>query len=305
MKQKILDFLIAFFLRFIPSVNTNVPAGNVGIVTLLCHRDVHRYIYAINSLFYYLGNPLPLYVVDDGTLTKADIALLHRYFTVRIEEAASASRKIAKVLAPYQPLFDFRFSETTGVFKKKLDAYFLSPFRRYIYLDSDILFFREPGEINRWLTKNTDTVLYTLRREDITTNANREAVITQYAFRKLLYRSINSKTHPLFIAGFLCIPDKRVLSPETLNKSIRILYRYSYERAALAEETAVAMSLDQKLVRYLPIDTYVNINCRKEYAWAHSLQNKVFIHYSGIMKIVWFEVDALILLWRTRFFVRY
>jgi hypothetical protein len=50
-------------------------AQDFVLLTMLCHRDVSQYLLAVNSLGQYL-RPRRFYVVDDGSLTRSDIALL-------------------------------------------------------------------------------------------------------------------------------------------------------------------------------------------------------------------------------------
>jgi hypothetical protein len=52
------------------------PAAGVTLVTMLCHRDVLQYLLAVHSLCRYL-RPARFVVVNDGSLTEADLALLH------------------------------------------------------------------------------------------------------------------------------------------------------------------------------------------------------------------------------------
>ncbi len=147
---RVLLYIFIPLLHF-PSVKTSY--GKVGMTTLLCHRDVPYFFYSLASFWFFLKERLPVYVVDDGTLSRFDKWLIRFFLHLDINSVTEVDKHAAKYLKPYQMLYQFRFDNDSPILRKKIDAILLSPFKKSIYFDSDILFFNFPAEVFTWINK--------------------------------------------------------------------------------------------------------------------------------------------------------
>src|SRR5690348_11924833 len=108
--------LVTYF--FAPSKPSELLLPNkVGICVLLCHRDVTMFIYCLKSLFYHLGYSLPIFVVDDGSLTQKDQERMSSLFMVEILSPQTGYKKMKKMLKNYSYIAKNRFSNANGKYK--------------------------------------------------------------------------------------------------------------------------------------------------------------------------------------------
>ena len=120
--------------RFI-SPRRNYPLSNeVGICTVLCHQDVAKFFYCISSFFYQTKHAYPAYIIDDGTLSKADYRIINQLLPhVTIEAIQSVIQKSKRLYRTFPSLMKYHQSEHTPVYKLKLDALLLCPFQKFIF----------------------------------------------------------------------------------------------------------------------------------------------------------------------------
>src|SRR5689334_15287966 len=75
-------------------VSATNPDAPVEVHTLLCHRDVWPYLYAIKSLLLYCDD-VSVVLHDDGTLSSSDVVLLRSQLPgIRIIDTASADAAV-------------------------------------------------------------------------------------------------------------------------------------------------------------------------------------------------------------------
>lgn len=115
------------------------------VVTLLCHAHVEMWLWAYISWQHFSRLRAPVLILDDGSLTDEDLALLRRFPEVTIVPKPEADRRAAEYYRDYPALYAFR-EETAGT--KIMDIPVLvPPGKRVMLFDSDLLFFRRPIEI--------------------------------------------------------------------------------------------------------------------------------------------------------------
>src|SRR3989304_9734816 len=210
LRRSLLEFVFRFLPFFFPSFkNTRLSYGNTGITMLLCHRDVFPVIYTVFSLFYFLGFSLPVHVVGDGTLSRADKRRLSRHFDILFSDSAHFERKIKDMLKPYKTVSKYRFSPDTFILKKKLlNANLLHPFDSFILLDADFLFAKHPVEIVRWLTAKNKRFFYGTHHWRTGSAEEDPEVIV----RRLLYARFPSSLDRYYSGGLMGIPGKRFIN---------------------------------------------------------------------------------------------
>jgi lipopolysaccharide biosynthesis glycosyltransferase len=117
--------------------------------SLVCSRDVELYIKTY-ILFknYYKENFIPI-IHEDGSFSKNDVKRLNKYIpSLEIVFKRDADLRIKDSLSNYPLCQHFRFSEHHTIFKIKLfDPFLISKSNNILYLDSDILFCKEPIQL--------------------------------------------------------------------------------------------------------------------------------------------------------------
>ena len=292
LKSHIKNILFSYLISLFEIKKTSTISYQIGICSFICHKHVDMFIYNLMSLFYQLGKSLPLYVVDDGSLTPEDNKKLKKYFTVIIEPYRSSEEKISKILRGYKNIFKFRFDEEVCDLRKKLDAFFLNPFEKFMYLDADILFHNYPKEIILWLESKNDEILYTVHLPYPRDFFNFEAARVQYAYRFLLSKHLLIPVDPSFNTGFLCVPNKKSLSKLYLDKVLNQFYLHNFVCSWVSEETALSFSFNNTNLKKLSPARYVNVWADEEYLKAFT-NKTISLHYSGNVKYVKFKGDAI------------
>lgn len=205
--------------HLLPQKGKVMPGKEFGICSLLCHRDLKMFIYGLKSLFFQLNREFRVYIVNDGTLTIEDKELLNYFFYVHIEDSTSTELKMRNLLVKYPYIQKYRFNDKLSNLKLKLDAWFLNGFSRFIYIDADILFYRYPNEINKWIVNDSDYSMYIAHTEEYF----RDKYYLEFSLRKLLYKHMHLKMTAGFNSGLLLIRSKDVLNLDNFNKILRYL----------------------------------------------------------------------------------
>lgn len=297
-KSSIKNIIFKLLIKTLPSRKASISNKKIGVCTLLCHRDVDMFIYNISSFFYHTGSQFPIYIVDDGSLYRADINKLKKYFTIIYESQKSSRGKIKKLLVGYQYLQKFRFDEHTTFLKKKFDSILLNPFDKFIYLDADVLFFQKPQVVIDWLKSDSEKSFYATRAnhlfniEDVL--YDRDTVILQVAFRRLLFKYLSLKSNPSFSSSFLCIPHKKIFNLKLLNNIFRLFYETYYAYTYLAEETALGIAVISNKSKILSQKQYA-CNIFLEDYLTNDFNQLVFMHYAYNLKYMKFKKDAIYL----------
>lgn len=294
LKKKIREFLFKFLVRFFPHNQAQSPQDNsIGITTLLCHRDVDMSIYSLSSFFYSAGRSFPVFIIDDGSLTKNDKKKLSTFFTVIIPSKEWCDTRMKKLLKSYPFFTDFRFSPafSTNVMRRKFDAFLLNPFDRFMYLDADILFYKKPQEILDWLYSKKSLGLYSVHEwsEKMKTDDDFAMVI-----RRLLREFFSATdSHIYFSCGMIGFPNKKCINLAFLNKIFKLLIKVEYARHFPAEEDSLIVMFSKIKSNILSADKYQNLWLYWQYH-KKKLKNIISLHYAGEVKER-FQKDAITL----------
>lgn len=133
------ELFLKILINLIPPMKSADTSESIGIVTLLCHNDVDRFICAATSLMYFLKKTLPIHIINDGTLGSSDFRKLSEKFTIIIDGKNQLKIKNMHSFSRY------RLHSKTAKNKKKIDALLFSKFLKSIYIDADVLFLK-----NQW-----------------------------------------------------------------------------------------------------------------------------------------------------------
>lgn len=284
MKKKLYSLLFSSLIEFIKPQKAVLNSLDIGISTLLCHRDVDRFILAASSLMFFLSKPLPIHVVSDGSLTSQDYRKILAHFTV----SKITTHSVAAGLRQNQSFFISYLRNTyTATNKLKFLALLTSPFTKTILLDADILFFRYPTALIKQL-KNPSHQFYYLGREkksflEFPQLIEHELYSHRKLFRSLLSTQAIREDEILtlfFNSGIILssIPKKDLL--KFLDKVFTLFYFAHFENEYLAEEIAFSLVADHFTSQQFPATTMTVVSDWKEYKKINK-EKVECIHYSA------------------------
>jgi hypothetical protein len=125
--------------------------GGPAVVHVLTSRDMWQpALWAIRSLLFHLGRPLPAVIHHDGSLARRhQRAILQLIPGVRLVAPGDVDPLADHALAPWP---ECRAARRESLMARKLiDPWLVAPGRDAILLDSDVLFFGPPTELADWL----------------------------------------------------------------------------------------------------------------------------------------------------------
>ncbi len=289
-KQKILKNFCKLFLPLFPKKDGRPLLKikkSVGVTTLLCHRDVTMFIYALNSLFYHLEYQLPVFIVDDGSLTKADKKTLLQHFHAHIEDTASADVKMKKFLKRRSFIFKNRFSTTNGKYKLKLDAILLHPFKRFIHLDADVLFFAPPTQIKRWIEKEEKRYFYPSYPEEIFARKNP----LEFSLRTIIYKYLKIRITRGFNSGVLLFPERIEKDLDEMNQLFKFFDELSLLDFDGLDDLFLAVFFGKKKNRYVLPESFYGIVflCSELDEFLKKAESVIAIHFGWQTKGKFYE----------------
>jgi hypothetical protein len=141
---------------------------------VLSQRMMEMGMLTLRSLEFHTGRHWAPVIHEDGSLTDQDVETIRSQFPdARVIRRADADRELEAVLANHPAARESRRKHNW--FLKNFDTWHYAPHDRYIVIDSDIVFFRRPEMLLKWIAEGDDTVWvmedtnekYALPREEI------------------------------------------------------------------------------------------------------------------------------------------
>jgi|GEM_PF-4350912 len=279
------------FLTSVTRKLSSAPEG-VGLCSVIHHKYVDLFINTVLSFQLQTQLHFPIYLVSDGSLTPVDKKRLRSIFQITIKEANHAEKKMRKALKDYPYLSQFRFDPKITPLRVKLDPLLLNPFKKCIYLDSDILFFHPPSEVLEFIHGQQKAVLYSCRDEEVARTCIPIGDRYEHFFREVLFENWHNTLDPTFNSGLLCIADKKLFNLELLDKIAQYFFQVGYAYAYLAEETLLSFAFLPKSVQKLHPFKYANASFYAEYM-KYQKPSLISMHYSGCQGLkTQFQFDA-------------
>jgi hypothetical protein len=121
------------------------PSSHLKVATLVSSKDVEMLVWALKSLFYFSKRDWDLWIIDGGLTSRDESVLLHHFPNARIFFERDLVNRFANDLDDFPLLKGLRFKNPLA--KKIVDAPRLLGGRKFLLLDSDVLFFRAPVEL--------------------------------------------------------------------------------------------------------------------------------------------------------------
>lgn len=280
MIKKLFKDIYLLILNFIISP-PKYALSEVGIVSVVCHDQLILFINLMKTLEFHSKLCFEIYIIDDGSLTKLDKILLRRKFlNIKIVNQHQSLLLLKKRYKNYKNFILNRSDKKSPTFKLKFDALLLNPFPRFIYLDSDILFFKKPAEIISWIHSKKREVLVS-SVNSATKKLAYQSSAPDVSFRILFLKHNKINIDNLFISSLLCIPDKSILNVEIIDKTIKAFYKIKFPYYIHLEEIAVASVLSKNITKSLDEEKYCN-HIDEIYAKNSQISNKtICVHFSG------------------------
>ena len=119
--------------------------SHLNVATLVSSKDVEMLVWSLKSLFYFSKRDWDLWIIDGGLTARDEAVLLHHFPNARIFFERDLVKQLADDLNDFPLLKDLRFRNPLA--KKIVDAPRLIGGRKFLLLDSDVLFFRAPVDL--------------------------------------------------------------------------------------------------------------------------------------------------------------
>ncbi len=209
--------------------------------TLVCHRHVLFYLFALRAFLQFSGSRPSVVIYDDGSLTREDLQVLRdvvpaaRVLPVDCEEvpAALSNRPACRALFEQHLLG-----------RRLLSSWFHGRSERLLFLDSDVLFFAPPTELMEWL-RSAGSSPHSLYNRDSSSKGS-------VALDEGRVRSFGSRPLESFNAGLLA--TRRDIFDLDLIEAVaaELCARRNCEQQWLYEQTVLAVLVGRHDARPLP-----------------------------------------------------
>ncbi len=280
--RNVYRFLVISIVELSKKKTSNFPQTKVGISMLLCHKDVHLALLCLSTLTYFSETRFPIFILDDGSLTKLDCELLKKFFDCNImyRKEANIFEKDIKKTSPY--FYKLLKLKSAHAYKYKLELLFLSPFKKFIILDADILFFSKPKEVLRWINSKKFSFIYTDLGLECYRHMQKE-IHNVFLVKKLLYKNINkSKKFSNVVSAVVGIPNKHRITIRNIEKFLKKTSDLNMLNFIYLEEMVIwDLMASYPNSRISPEKYYT-------YIWQihkFTTKNRVMIHFLGNTKV--------------------
>lgn len=288
--QQISRFLLLCFIPILRILiqrhKKQAKTESVSVCSILCHRDVLRYLYSLYFFSHYCHSNFSVTIIHDGSLTKFDLRLLSWLYNSSIFHHSESGKIILKQIQNFPHIYNYRFKNNSYPYRFKFDALLLSQNKKVIYFDADILFNQTPTELINWMKSSVSTGLYT--GYDMSFWEQRKSL--EDPFRKLLFH--HKKITPIlgFNSGFLCFAEPiGQLQLKYFDEVLELFDVIGSSDDLLSEERMFALHASKFHSHCLPIDTYVNICLKDHLSENHHYQSSIMTHYAYLTKDVFYR----------------
>jgi len=293
--------LFKLFFRFTKPVSLP-KTGDVVISTMTYHGAVDIMILSLKSFFYSAGIRLPLFVFDDGTLTKNDYEKIKRHLiNVHLLTKKNNDVRMKKVLKLYKYSNKFRFTAFEFRFNLKLfDPFLLPRYKKLIYIDHDVLFLNTPLELVNWI-KSKDTKNLYVSEFLYQKGVPGELTETWQIIEKMFMNKFAMRFPRWFNSGLICI-NSGDYSLYEIEKVLSYLYKVGLQETWAPEQYTLAYLLSRARSLDLKEKGYLNLT-RKDFSLISSPFSYKSIHFANLARRHYYKI-ALLLLWQNinRFF---
>jgi len=302
----IAPFVFPHVIRFTSPIEASPYPASTGITTKIGHKYVFMYLCMIKSFFFFSGLCPSVCVIDDGTLTRIDKRMLRNHVrNIHIIPKSAGQQEMMGLRQHYPYTYRYHQESHPDLYTHNTCVYDLiqlPAYEKFVVIDADIIFFRPPTEIIRWLTGDDPTMYFMSFPSRYAATALGWGRVILTIFANLW----NSRVPPIFNDGIMC-GYKSAFAFSRLEQSIKPIYKYGLEHSWIS-----LVLIWSKLFIDISTHTQTPIHQLKSNRYRiltvqspdtrNSLTKLVCMHYIGIFKDRYFPLDALRVLKKTKLF---
>jgi lipopolysaccharide biosynthesis glycosyltransferase len=238
--------------------------SSISVHLLVSSKTWHAGLLAAISFEFFTGRRWNLFIHEDGSVDeKARQRIEHVLPGVRFVSRKEADEKVKKSLVDYPACWTHRGKH--NLFLKFFDVPVFAPGERFIFLDSDVLFFKKPEEILAWADGNKEEFFYN------------EDTKEKYCIpRDEIEQALGITLWPRFNSGLMLVP-KKALSLKLAEKLLVTFERKAHHPQFFEQTLYALMASAWNRGRALP--------CTYEISWGFFRDKEsIARHYVGAFK---------------------
>jgi len=169
---------------------------DISVHLLVSSKTWHAGLLAAISFEFFTERHWNLFIHEDGSLCDKAKQRIEKVLPgVHFISRKQGEEKVKQALANYPVCLAHR--ATHNLFLKFFDIPLFAPGERFIFLDSDVLFYAKPEEIIDWADSGNDSFFY-----------NKDTKEKYCIPRSDIQRELNIELWPFFNSGLMLIPKK-------------------------------------------------------------------------------------------------
>lgn len=270
--------ILSLFLR---QKNNKLKKSDVLVSMLLCHKDLHLAIICLETLFHESKLQFKLQILDDGSLTEIDRKVLYYFFDVEIISQIRLQKDLRSYKKKYPSIYTFLTTTDNHSYKYKVFLLLKNLEKKFILLDSDILFLQKPNTILKWIKSDRNQILWSglTKRYNAFCSTSIEPIQTM---KRLIYNDvINNKKYDNVISSIVCFPIKTKITPGYIESYLAKFVRNGYLYFDYLEELTFTHIVLKEPSLQLHAEKYYTLVPGFEKL---SIKNRIAIHFPGTNK---------------------
>jgi hypothetical protein len=245
---------------------------------LTCEKDFMDLLWALKTFYFYSKLKTRLTIHDDGTLNSNRVRTLKTHFAnCQVVMKNDADIYVGRLLKDHEFCSKYRFDDRTKLGIKLFDFVFYSQTKKIIFLDSDVLFFKKPAEINEFIT------------------AGKNFFLSDYmdAFslpRNLLHTLLGLEIECRVNTGLMFINVEKIYDLVLIESFLKAAYERDLPQPPWAEQTAWALIISKYRHLFVRLPNVYQISQQRitETTVSHHFVNdgsRIHFHTKGLRYI--------------------
>ena len=130
-------------------IETPISNHDLSMHILTSHKDMKMMLWSLASFYKVFKNPGQLYIHSDGSVTSQDREMLKKFLpTASVVDSNNFARDFGNQLDQHQTIKKFRTEyQQYFLLKKLIDPYLVSDKQYHLIIDTDLLWYKTPAEI--------------------------------------------------------------------------------------------------------------------------------------------------------------
>lgn len=250
---------------------------DISVHMLVSSKTWHAGLLAAMSFEFFTERRWNFFIHEDGSVNEIDRKKIEKVFPgVRFVSRKESEERVQKYLEAHPLCVDHR--KRHNLFLKFFDVPSFAE-ERFIFLDSDVIFFRKPQEILDWADDKSEAFLYNEDSQEKYCIPRNEI---ETAFKLTLL--------PRFNSGLMLLP-KKSLSLDCAEDFLKTFESIAHHPQFFEQTLYAVMATQSEKAKPLPLSYEISWNFFRK-------KNAIARHYIGVFKndILYLEAPV-ILLW--------